>query len=342
MGSLTILRAGPALSVQDLGRPGHLSEGLSPGGAMDRLALLEAAALLDLPDVVPAIEMASTGGRFSVDAPMRIALTGAPMKAAVDGAPAPWAATVLLLPGQVLEIGGATAGTYGYLTPAGGIRSPDWLGSRSAHLVIGVGGLLASGDTLTTGDDPAPQAPARRIDAGSRFNGGTLRLMPGPQTGLFDAATLERIQATGFTRSAQANRQGIRLDHDGAPFPAAAAKGLASDFILTGDVQLIGEGIPFVLMAECQTIGGYPRLGTVIPDDLPRIAQAPAGAPLRLALMTLDQADALWTTDAARLRSLKKRVQPLIRDPRDIPDLLGYQLIGGMTRGDDLDRKERP
>ena len=54
MGSLTILRAGPALSVQDLGRPGHLSEGLSPGGAMDRLALLEAAALLDLPDVVPA------------------------------------------------------------------------------------------------------------------------------------------------------------------------------------------------------------------------------------------------------------------------------------------------
>ena len=143
MGSLTILRAGPALSVQDLGRPGHLSEGLSPGGAMDRLALLEAAALLDLPDVVPAIEMASTGGRFSVDAPMRIALTGAPMKAAVDGAPAPWAATVLLLPGQVLEIGGATAGTYGYLTPAGGIRSPDWLGSRSAHLVIGVGGLGA-------------------------------------------------------------------------------------------------------------------------------------------------------------------------------------------------------
>lgn len=342
MARLTIHRAGPALSVQDLGRPGHLSEGLSPGGAADRLALFEAAALLGLPAVVPAIEMASMGGRFSTDTPMRIALTGAPMKAALDGAPLPWPSSLLLLPGQMLEVGGATAGVYGYLTPAGGIATPEWLGSRAAHLVIGVGRPLAAGESLPLGPDPAPNAPAQTLDPEPRFAGGTLRLMPGPQTGLFDAATLERIQATAFTRSAQANRQGIRLDHEGAPFPASGAKGLASDFILAGDVQMIGEGIPFVLMAECQTIGGYPRLGTVLPDDLPKIAQAPMGAGLRLALVPLEEADALWQSDDDRLRALRKRVRPLIRDPRDIPDLLGYQLIGGMTRGDDLDRKDIP
>ena len=340
MAALTLHRAGPALSIQDLGRPGHVAEGLSPGGAADRLALFEAAALLDLPAVVPAIEMASLGGRFSVDAPMRVALTGAPMKATLDGAAVPWPSSLLLQPGQMLDIGGATAGVYGYLTPAGGIATAEWLGSRAAHLVIGVGRLLATGDKLTLGDDPDPGAAGRTLDADPRFSGGTLRLMPGPQTGLFSDRTLDRIQSTAFTRSGQANRQGIRLDHEGAPFPADAAKGLASDFILTGDVQMIGDGTPFVLMAECQTIGGYPRIGTVIPEDVAKIAQAPLGAALRLSLIPLEAADALWTTDADRLRALRRRVRPLIRDPRDIPDLLGYQLVGGVTRGDELDRKD--
>jgi len=336
--TLTIHRAGPAVTVQDLGRPGHMARGLSAGGAADRQALFEAAALLQLPEVAPAIEMAGLGGAFTADAPTRFALTGAPMKASIEGDPVAWNASHTLHPGQRLEIGGASAGVYGYLTPAATINTPVWLGSRAVHGVAGVGKPLAAGDALPLGEDSRLEAPGMTLDPLSRFAGGEVRMMPGPQTGLFSEATLERALSTEFRRGAQANRQGVRLDHDGEPFGTDAAAGLASDFIVTGDVQMTGDGLPYVLMAECQTIGGYPRLGTVLPDDLPRVAQAPLGAPLRLALVTVEEADALWKSDAERLRLTRIGVRPLFRDPARMRDLLSYNLVGGVTSGDDLER----
>jgi len=332
--TLTIQRAGPAISVQDLGRPGHMAQGISTGGAADRQALFEAAALLLLPAVAPAIEMASLGGVFTTDAPMRFALTGAPMKATIDGYPLAWSASHTLHPVQRLEIGGASVGVYGYLTPAATIDAPAWLGSRAVHGVAGVGKPLAAGDALPLGEDPRPEAPSLTLDPGDRFSGGEVRLMPGPQTALFPKAVLDRALATEFRRGAQANRQGVRLDHGGEPFGTEAAAGLASDFIIAGDVQMTGDGVPYVLMSECQTIGGYPRLGTVLPDDLPRVAQAPLGARLRLALVTTEAADALWKSDAERLRLARGGVRPLFRDPASMRDLLSYQLISGATSGD--------
>lgn len=136
-----IERADGLMTVQDMGRPGHLSQGLPRGGAMDRLALIEAAALLGLAAPQAAVrEMAGAGGVFAVSAPTRVALTGAPMRATLDGAPAGWHRTHLLVPGRRLVIGGADAGVYGYLTPAGSMKAQPWLDSRSAHLTIGIGG----------------------------------------------------------------------------------------------------------------------------------------------------------------------------------------------------------
>ncbi|KCV81746.1 allophanate hydrolase subunit 2 [Actibacterium atlanticum] len=329
---LTLEQAGPALRVQDLGRPGYIAQGVAPGGAADPLALLEAAALLDVPAPLPALEMAGVGGRFTCSAPMRFALTGAPMRAHVDGARIGWSETQLLLPGQVLEIGAAEAGVYGYLTPAGGVQDTPWLDSFSTFPGEAP---LASGAKLTLGDDSQVMAPPKRLKAAPRFSGGMVRVMPGPQTGLFAPETLTRVQRTLFTRSARANRQGVRLEFTGAPFEAQGAAGLASDFITAGDVQITGDGAPYVLLAECQTIGGYPRLGTVIPADLPKLAQAPMGAALQLQLIDLAQADALWQTPDVQLKQLRAKVAHKTRDPHAMRDLLSYQLISGVTRGDE-------
>ncbi|WP_136636685.1 biotin-dependent carboxyltransferase family protein [Pseudooceanicola onchidii] len=336
MTGLTLHRCGPGVAVQDMGRPGRLAEGLSRGGAADRLALQEAAALLGLTAPVPALEMAMMGAEVSTTAPTRIALTGAKMQASLNGQPVQWNTTLRLDPGDRLTIGPARAGVYGYLTPAGGIATDPVMGSRAAHLTVGIGRLLQSGDTLPIGADPDTDAPPVTIAPEDRFSGGALRLMPGPQTGLFDDATRDRLFTTAFTRSRTGNRQGVRLDFDGAPF-ASNTSDLASDIIQPGDVQMTGDGIPYILMTECQTMGGYPRIGTVISADLPRVAQATPGADLRFTDITVADADALWRSDADQLKALRKAVRPLRRDPHDIPDLLAYQLIGGVIRGDEED-----
>ena len=73
--------------------------------------------------------------------------------------------------------------------------------------------------------------------------------------------------------------------------------GQVSDFITEGDIQMTGDGTPFVLLADCQTMGGYPRIGTVIPADLSRIAQALPGTKLSFRFIELEEAEALWQSD---------------------------------------------
>jgi 5-oxoprolinase (ATP-hydrolysing) subunit C len=143
--ALILHRAGPAMSVQDRGRPGQLALGLSRGGAADRMALAEGAALLGQGDDLAAIEMAAMGGVFEATEDMRIALTGAPMRAALEGAPLMWGASHWLRAGQRLEIGPAVAGVYGYLHVGGGFAVPEVQGARGAHLAAGIGAVLEQG-----------------------------------------------------------------------------------------------------------------------------------------------------------------------------------------------------
>jgi 5-oxoprolinase (ATP-hydrolysing) subunit C len=337
--TVTIERAGPMVNLQDLGRPGFISLGLSVGGAMDRLALLEAAALLGLPRPVAAMEMAGMGLSLRVDSAVRFALTGAPMTAQIDGTALAWNASHTLAPGQKLSIAGVLSGSYGYLTFAGGIAAGHWLNSSSAHFAAGIGGAIVSKDQVLLGVDPNPGHAQNLLKVDDRFDGGTIRIMPGPQTSEFDAATRERFAQTSFLRSPQANRQGVRLDQPGDPFAAPKAAKLVSDFITCGDVQMTGDGLPYVLLAECQTIGGYPRIGTVVTADLARVAQAPLGARLRFDWLSNDAADALYQTEAATLALLRSKLRPMRRNPADMHDLLSYQLISGVTRGDELEQE---
>ncbi|MBW6418067.1 biotin-dependent carboxyltransferase family protein [Celeribacter sp. PS-C1] len=336
MNALIIQKAGPGLTVQDLGRPDMAHLGLSRGGAADPVALYEAAALLSQSTPQAVLEMAGIGGTFEVTMPTRIALTGAPMRASVGTQALRWNATHLLSPGESLTIGAAERGSYGYLSFAGGILTPETLSSRSTHVTAGLGGPLKDGTRLPLGEDADPGAASVGLPLETRFSGGDIRYIAGPQTGLFAPDVLSRFADTTFTRSVTANRQGVRLEAD-ARFPSQAPSGLASDFILEGDLQMTGDGLPYVLLCECQTIGGYPRIGTVIAADLPMVAQAGQGAELWFRQITLDEADRIATAHDARLKELRRKVQPLIRDPSTIHDLLSYQLISGVTAGDDLD-----
>jgi biotin-dependent carboxylase-like uncharacterized protein len=334
--TLTVLRAGPALTIQDLGRPFHVAKGLSTGGAADRIALFEAAALLNAHTVLPAIEMMGLGGTFRANAPLRFALTGAKMRVTLDDTVLAWNRTHTMQAGQTLTIGAVENGSYGYLTPAAPILGDAWLASRSTHLLAGIGQVLSPGDAIELGIDTDPARVDHKITPSDRFAGGTIRIIQGPQTVLFSAQTQTRFHATQFIRSPQANRQGVKLDAADT-FAPETPQGLASDFIQAGDIQMTGDGVPFVLLSECQTIGGYPRIGTVIPVDLAKIAQAPIGARLQFETISLDDADVLCPSDAALMGTLRRSVAPCIRDPRDIADLLAYQLISGMVTGTEFD-----
>lgn len=334
MSVLTVLAGGPHLSVQDLGRMGFRGQGLTAAGAMDQTALHEGAALLRQPSNLAAIEMAGSGGRFAADQDTRIALTGATMHAQIDDAPVGWNASHLLPAGATLSIGGAKAGSYGYLHVGGGVDTPLVMGARASHLRAGVGQALGTGDRLPLGKDGGKEV-GLGLPTDTRFDGGTLRCVASMQTGSFSDEVLARFGATTFARDPRANRMGVRMAHDGAGFATAGALSIVSEVTVPGDIQLTGDGAPFVLMYECQTTGGYPRIGTVIPCDLPRAAQAPAGAPITFEFITMDAAIDAQRRHETALSALPKVAKPVIRNPQDISDLLSYQLVGGAISATD-------
>ncbi len=330
--ALIIHRAGPQVTVQDRGRPGLLGQGLSQGGAADPVALAEGAALLRQPASHAALEMAGMGGAFEVTQDTRIALTGAPMAASIDGQALAWNASHLLPAGARLEIGAAQRGIYGYLHLGGGVATDPVLGARAAHLAAGIGRALGPDARLPLGDDPRTEV-GLTLDPEPRLAGGTVRMTRSVQTGLFDPEVLERFQHTAFARDARGNRMGARLEFAGAPFAASGQLSILSEVIVPGDIQMTGDGTPFVLLPECQTTGGYPRIGTVIPADLPKIAQAGPGVFLRFVVIELAEAVEVHRRHMAMLAKLPGATRPLLRDPAQMQDLLSYQLISGAISG---------
>ena len=337
--ALIVHRAGPGVTVQDLGRPGYLAFGLSRGGAADRLALAEGAALLGQDEGCAALEMAGMGSEFEATEDMRVALTGAPMRASIDGSRVDWNASHMLPNGAKLSIGAAEVGNYGYLHCGGGIETSQALGARGAHLAAGVGTLVKLGDCLSVGQD-AQNETGLKIASDERFGGGTVRIVSSMQTEFFAPAEIARFEATAFQRDARGNRMGVRLVPDGEGFNSEAGLSVLSEVIVPGDIQITGEGAPFVLLSECQTTGGYPRIGSVLPADLPRVVQARPGEQLRFTFVTLEEAVAIEGRAREFRRSLRIELTPLVRDPATMTDLLSYQLISGVTAGDDIERDD--
>ncbi|WP_299927741.1 urea amidolyase [uncultured Pelagimonas sp.] len=334
MTEMIVHSAGPGVTVQDDGRGGYLALGLSRGGAADRIALFEAAALLAQP-IGAVLELPGFGGRFEVTQATRIAFCGAPMRARIDGVSAVWNASHLLPAGAILDIGAVTQGVYGYLAFGGGLATPHILGGQGTHLTAGLGRVLQSGDRLPLGPDKGGDV-GQTLDPLPRWDGGTARVLPSLQTEMFSPDQRQRFEASPLTRDTRANRMGVRMLPDGEGFGLTAGGTILSEVITPGDIQIPGDGAPYVLLSECQTTGGYPRIGTVIPADLPRVAQTPAGARLQFRFVTRDDAMAAEAEYRRSLSDLPRKTYPLVRDPADIPDLLSYSLISGVTAGEEM------
>lgn len=331
MSALIVQRAGPAVTVQDGGWSGTLASGLSRGGAADVRALTEIWALLGEQSAV--LEMAGTGGRFTCDGPLRIALSGAKMAASLDGAALLWGAVHRMEAGQVLDIGAALNGVYGYLGVGGGFDTPHFLGSASTHRASRLGHVVQAGDLLAIGKD----SKAKRVGLAlreTRQRVGPIRIVATAHTDLFGVEVLERFQAADFTRSNQGNRQGVALEC-AESFALEGGQSIPSETVIAGDIQVPGQGPPYALLADCQTTGGYPRIAAILPCDLPRVAQAVPGTSLRFTMITRQEGIAVELAEHKARAALGRACAPILRNPSQMNNLLSYQLISGAIAGDE-------
>ncbi len=326
--SLTVLKPGLLTTVQDLGRFGYQQAGLVVSGALDPVALRTANLLVGNPETAAGLEMTLRGPRLRLAADALLALTGADLGATIGGQSVPLGRPVAVRAGTVLAFDKPTASGRAWLAVAGGVAVPSVLGSRATYLRAALGGLagraLLVGDELPVGEWPAAarrlfdllkpagvgwvaarwhlaREPLARTDSSL-----PVRALPGPEYEQFSPASQEAFWAEPFTVTTAADRMGARLS--GPLLERLATGELLSSAVTFGTVQVPAGGQPIVLLADCQTTGGYPRLAQVITADLGRLAQALPGTRLRFQPTTLAEAQALYLAQEQHLSALARAV----------------------------------
>ncbi|MCA0301178.1 MAG: biotin-dependent carboxyltransferase family protein [Proteobacteria bacterium] len=311
---LKVVRAGLFDTLQDLGRRGFMALGMPTAGAMDRVALSLANALCGNPAGTAGLEIGVMGPDLLVEADsVRIALVGplsASLVEAPDAAPKPLDSdrTHLLKRGQVLRVGMVEGSSTAYLAIAGGFALPPFMGSLSTYARAGVGGFegrkLAAGDALPLARDHAPPGDEKKIGTPFDYGQGPVRVVWGPQDDYFSKRGRETFTGSEYRVSKEADRMGIRFEGPVIEHATPVDKGgadIISDGIAPGAIQVPGAGLPIVLLADRQTVGGYPKIATVASVDLPRLGRLLPGQSVRFAAVSVAEAEALRRDQDARL-----------------------------------------
>ncbi|MGW2722495.1 5-oxoprolinase subunit C family protein [Streptomyces sp. NPDC001492] len=286
--ALVVVRAGALTTVQDEGRSGHAHLGVPRSGALDGPAAALVNRLVGNPPGAAVLETTVNGCALRPRSRVTVAVGGAPGPVRVDGRPVAWGAPVLVPAGALLEVGTVVSGVRSYVAVSGGITVEPVLGSRSTDLLSGLGPApLTNGMVLPLGTPthlharvdvaPQPAPPAELV----------LRVTPGPRDDWFTPEALRTFTSRTYRVSAASNRIGLRTE--GPALERALPGELPSEGMVLGAIQVPPDGRPVVFLADHPTTGGYPVIAVVHPQDLPAVAQAAPGTPVRFVAMRTRQ-----------------------------------------------------
>lgn len=304
---LRVVFAGPHVTFQDGGRRGMMRFGVPASGPMDAKAFAIAHAALGNPAGSTAIEV-SLGGLTleAVEGAVTLAVVGGGF-VVQQGARRRGSWEIMRLQqGERLVIRPGPWGSWTYLAFAGVLAAPRWLDSSATHGPSGLGGgrLVAGQEIEVTdarshpGEAPIPCPVWARPRA-------LLNAVAGPQDRFFAPDTLEDFTSQAFQLTDAYDRMGVRLR--GPALKPQGALSIPSEAILRGSVQVSGEGVATVLLADHQTTGGYPKIATVLSDDLDGFVQLRPRDEVRFRFVSPGEAVAIARQRAKALRDYLAR-----------------------------------
>ncbi|MBC3872423.1 5-oxoprolinase subunit C family protein [Undibacterium flavidum] len=304
---ILIQKAGIQTTVQDLGRRGLRHLGISQAGALDATSLILANKLVGNPEHYAGLEIVIGPLQIVFQRATWFALCGANFAAELDGKLVAKAWRHFAQAGQTLCLQGAQKEARAYLAVDGGIEVESILGSRATDLQAGFGGhqgrALRKGDVLTLGQ---PRLFKRSVGVLQRCWTPEIRAIRGPEFAQFNSCARKKFWQQAWRVSSQSNRMAFRLEGD--KLERESSSELLSHAVLPGVVQVPASGQPIVLLADCQTTGGYPRIATVIEADLWKIAQTPIGQHfcfIEVDLNTAIAAQEKWQRELRRMDSME-------------------------------------
>lgn len=283
--SLQIITSGPLSLLQDLGRYGHQSIGVTTGGPMDEHAFLWANRLLN--NAPNAVQIEVTMGQFSCQFKKEttFSLTGADMGATLNGVSIECWQSHSVSAGDQLTLRGSRAGMRAYIAVKGGFNVIPLLNSCATVMRDQMGGINGDGNKLMAKDTigyaettsmPLTCVPPEFIPKYKQSI--TLDVFLGYQYESFSELQREKFFTSTYQLTPQMDRMGCRLS--GEPIQCQN-QNLISEGIAAGAIQIPQDGLPIILLKDRQTIGGYPKIGCISAKGQRLLAQCLPGAEIQ-------------------------------------------------------------
>jgi len=307
---IEVIKPGLFTTVQDGGRWGYQQYGVGISGAMDAFALSCANLLVGNSEGAAGLEITVLGPTLRLTQETLLAITGADLNLRLNGKPLQSWTCHQAPPGSTLNFAGGKGGVRAYLAVSGGMDVPLVMGSRSTYLLGHFGGF--EGRALKAKDS----LPILPLTAGTRHRIGTffpenfrpaykknpiLRVVVGPFEEFFSEEGLRAFLSTEYTVSPHSDRMGYRLM--GEPIKRHKVGEMITCGLANGTIQVPPDGQPIILLADRQTIGGYPIIATLIHADLPLIAQCMPGDRVRFSAVSPDEAREVYLQLWSNLRT---------------------------------------
>jgi len=293
-----VLEPGLLTTIQDLGRFGYQRYGVPVSGCMDVFSFKVANLLVANDTNEGVLEITGLGlTKLKILNNTVIALTGADLSPMINTSSLPMWRAIEVKKGEVLSLGEAKRGFRAYLSIAGGIDVPLVLGSRSTYCKAKIGGLngrlLKKGDIISSS---LPKQPLENIvrrylpkdfipDLSKEIE---VRVIMGPQDDYFKKESIHTFLNSWYCVSPESDRTGYRLR--GPKITHKDKTDIITDAIPLGAIQIPGDGLPIILMADRGPTGGYPKIACILSVDADKVGQLKPGGKIKFKKIDIKEA----------------------------------------------------
>ncbi|PWQ96200.1 biotin-dependent carboxyltransferase family protein [Leucothrix arctica] len=290
-----VLQPGILSLIQDSGRFGQHSIGLTTGGPLDKLSFDWANRLCGNTANAATIETSFGGISLEAQVDTQIAVTGGDAQLMINNINVASWRTHAIKSGDKVELKFSQHTTRHYIAVAGGFQITPMFGSAATVAREKLGGLngtpLKSGDILPCNASQTTQQHMLAKEHQPDYSGDVvLRVVLGYQKDAFSPLQQRRFFNSDFTLSDRCDRMGFRLT---GPEIKSDINGILSEGICYGAIQVPSDGQPIILLNDRQTIGGYPKIGSVFSLDIPKLTQRTPETTVRFEALSMDDAQCL-------------------------------------------------
>lgn len=323
---LHIEQCGFLTTLQDTGRTNYLQFGVSKGGAMDLEAAQFANTLIGNEPTAAVLEITQSPHLFRFIQDVLVAFAGGGLQPQVQEKLLPLNQPLFIPQGSVIECKQQLTGFRLYMAVAGGFEADEFLNSYSTDLLVKAGGY--QGRSLRRDDvlkqykqlTVSQQRLLKILKAGAVIEIGhevatptssIIRVLKGVEWNYLDDSSAQLFSQTSFAISPQSSRMGYRLQEK--ILKTSSACEIISSPVTQGTIQLTPSGEIIILMADAQTVGGYPRIAQVRSVDLSLMAQKKPGDKIQFQIVSLQEAEQLYMKRVDDLKRVKEVLQSVIK-----------------------------